>query len=217
MVWYENLDRSKPYLNNYRGWNLWYNFNNGKHHEMKRLRVTFVEHWFKRMAKLEGNQHFMFAVLMVPFYVYLYKTYKRFQLPKDKEEEPIFTTAQYIASLGRNQYGFETRATKSFEHAFSVLLGSEILGHILNQDSDYFRQEELEDEDGGLVGDFSEEDIVGLRKEEGHVPHVGIVFFKPEKHYLNEKPNDFLSPYKIVGEKKLEKNDSHDSHYGHKH
>ena len=105
-----------------------------------------------------------------------------------------------MASIGRNQYGFETRASRSFEHIISIVLGSEILGHILNQDTDMFRQEELGDEDGGLVGDFSEEDILELHKTEAHEPHLGLVFRRPQHHFLNEGPSDLLTPYKIVNE-----------------
>lgn len=215
MSWYENLDRSKPYRKDFRGWNLWYNFNNGKHHEMKRLRTAWLEHWLKRLCKHEGHYRPIAAVIGFPFVAWCFKTWKRFS-PLPEPEDTIYSSSQYIASIGRNQFGFETRAAKSFEHVISVVLGSEILGHILSQDSDIFRQEELGDEDKGLAGDFSEDDIVQLRKPEGHVPHVGIVFFKPERHYLNEKPNDFLSPYKLEGEvvhhHKESNSHSHHSH-----
>ena len=80
-------------------------------------------------------------------------------------------------------------------------MGKEILTHILSQDKDMFRQEELSDEDGGLAGDLTNEDIIDLYKEDKHEPHLGIVYKAPHKHYLNEKPNDFLSPYKVVEDK----------------
>lgn len=213
MVWYENLDRSIPYTKQYRGWNMWYNYNNGKHHEMRRVRMMWFEHWVKRMVQHEFYMRIFGAWITIPFLFWAFKTYKRFK-PLKEEDETIFSGAQYVASIGRNQFGFETRATKSFEHTLAVLLGSEILGHILSQDSDMFRQEELSDEDSGLAGDFTEDDIVQLRKEPGHVPHVGIVFFHPEKHYLNEKPNDFLSPYRIEGEiANKQANHDHDHHH----
>ncbi len=75
----------------------------------------------------------------------------------------IYSGPQYVAAIGRNQYGFETRASKSFEHLLSVLLGREIFSHILNQDSDRFRAEELTDDGLGLAGDLSEEDILDLK------------------------------------------------------
>jgi hypothetical protein len=97
--------------------------------------------------------------------------------------------------------GFETRASKSFEHLLSILLGREIFNHILNQDSDPFRAEELTDDGLGLAGDLSEEDVLDLHREKKHEPHLGIVYRHPHKHYLNDAPNDLLSPYKVVGEK----------------
>lgn len=197
MVWYENLDRSKPYLKNFRGWNLWYNYNNGNHHEMKRLRTSYIEHWLRRMGKHESNARLFASFVLIPLFAWLYKTFKRFK-PLKPEEEAFYNEDQYVATIGRNQYGYETRAAKSFEHVLSIVLGKEILNHILSQDSDSFKQEEIGDEDNGLVGDFSEDDILSLRKNTGHDPHVGVVFFRPDKHYLNEKPNDFLSPYKVA-------------------
>ena len=53
-----------------------------------------------------------------------------------------------------------------------------------------------------MSGDLSEEDAMDLLKENGHEPHLGIVYRHPHKHYLNEKPNDFLSQYRIEGEPK---------------
>jgi len=196
MVWYEKLDRTIPYQKIYRGFNLWYDFNNGKHHDMKRLRTVWLEHWLKRFCKHEAYSRSFIIFCIFPLYGYLFSTYKRFQ-PLKKSGTEYFSGAQYVANIGRNHYGFETRATKSFEHAMSTLLGRDILSHILSMDSDVFRKDETGDEDKGLVGDFSEEDIISLKKQENHLPHVGIVYFRPEMHYLNEKPNDFLSPYKV--------------------
>ena len=200
MSWYEHLDRKIPYIKEYRHFNLWYNYNNGQHHDMKRLRTIWMEYWIRRFCKHEAySRPFLYAVV-TPAFAYIYSTYKRFQ-PLKTEEASIYSGSQYVASLGRNHYGFETRAAKSFEHAMSVALGSDILTHILALDGEHMRAEEVGDEDQGLMGDFSEEDIISLRKEENHLPHVGIVYFRPELHYLNAKPSDYLSPYKIVGEK----------------
>ena len=151
---------------------------------------------------------------MIPFFFWLFKTFKRFSAAKE-EDKTIYNNNQYVATIGRNHYGFESRATKSFEHVISVLLGSDILGHILSQDSDFFRQEEIGDEDEGLAGDFSEDDIVSLRKTPGHSPHIGVVFFQPDRHYLNEKPNDFLSPYRVEGEAKNTNSNNHSIKHHH--
>jgi len=202
MVWYENLDRSKPYIKDYRGFNLWYDWNNGKHHDMKRIRSVWFNHWLYRMTKHEAHARFFGYMCILPFFSFAFKTINRFRPKVIKEEESLYSSAQFIATISRNQYGFETRASKSFEHAIGVLLGKNMMSHILSQDKDVFRQEELGDEDRGLAGDFTEEDILSLKKEENHLPHVGIVYRRPEKHYLNAKPNDFLSPYKVVGEHK---------------
>lgn len=83
----------------------------------------------------------------------------------------------------------------------SIILGNEIMNHILSQDADVFRAEELSDDDQGLAGDLSEEDILDLHREKKHEPHLGIVYRHPHRHYLNEKPSDLLTPYKVAGEK----------------
>jgi hypothetical protein len=130
----------------------------------------------------------------------------------------LFTGAQYVANIGRNPFGFETRVGKSFEHVISVALGGEIMTHILNQDADMFRTEELQDEDQGLSGDFSEEDILDLYRDKKHEPHLGIVYRHPHRHHLNEAPNDLLSPYKIVGEQLPEvKHHEHQHNPNHSH
>jgi hypothetical protein len=136
--------------------------------------------------------------------MFLNKSKKRFSNVPEKEEV-LFSGPQYVAAIGRNKTGFETRAAKTFEHIMSIVLGEEIMSHILNQDSDIFKAEELSDDDGGLAGDLSEEDSLELLKTEQHEPHLGIVYRHPQAHYLNEKPNDFLSQYKVEGEKETMK------------
>jgi hypothetical protein len=74
------------------------------------------------------------------------------------------------------------------------------MSHIFEQDNDLFRQEHIGDIDSGLQGDLSEEDILDLMREKQHEPHLGIVLRNPHLHPLNEKPNDYLSPYVVEGE-----------------
>ena len=48
---------------------------------------------------------------------------------------------------------------------------------------------------------MTEEDILDLMKDDSkHPPHLGVVYRNPQHHYLNDKPSDLLSCYKIVGE-----------------
>ena len=82
----------------------------------------------------------------------------------------------------------------------SVVMGEEILSHILENDANPFRQEQINDFDDGLAGDLAEEDVLDLMKEHQHGGHMGVCFRNPQYHHLNEKPNDYLSPYKVVGE-----------------
>ena len=67
----------------------------------------------------------------------------------------------------------------------------------------------MTDDGQGLAGDLSEEDILDLRREKKHEPHIGIVYRHPHKHYLNESPNDLLSPYKVVGDNHTSKSIHH--------
>jgi hypothetical protein len=98
-----------------------------------------------------------------------------------------------------------------------VMLGNEIMNHILSQDSDMFRAEQLGDDGQGLSGDFAEEDILDLHREKKHEPHLGIVYRHPHRHYLNDSPNDLLSPYKVVGEELSVNKHHHDQHTHHSH
>ncbi len=86
MVWYESLRRDVPYIKNFRRWNLWYDFNNPKHQEIRRLKMTWFEHWIKRICKHEAYARFSLAFLGIPLFVFLNKSRKRFQ--KDPEPEP---------------------------------------------------------------------------------------------------------------------------------
>jgi len=201
MVWYEHLNRSTPYLKNYRRWNMWYDYNNSKHHEIRRMRSLWLEHILRRMTKHEAHTRFFLFFVVGPMLFWLNKTKKRFAA--EPEPEPfLYSGPQYVAAIGRNQMGFESSAAKSFEHVMSIILGNEIMSHILNQDADVFKAEELSDDDQGLSGDLSEEDALDLLKDVKPEPHLGIVYRHPNAHYLNEKPNDFLSVYKLEGESK---------------
>ena len=50
MVWYQHLNRTNLYLKNYRRWNMWYDFNNPKHHEISNLNS------FKPIFTLKKNE-----------------------------------------------------------------------------------------------------------------------------------------------------------------
>lgn len=172
------------------------------------MRSLWLEHILKRFTKHEAHTRFFLFFVVGPFLFFLNKSKKRFS--KDPEPEPfLYSGPQYVATIGRNQMGFETRAAKSFEHVMSIILGNEIMNHILNQDGDIFKAEELSDDDQGLTGDLSEEDALDLLRESQHEPHLGIVYRHPHKHYLNEKPNDFLSQYRIEGETKTNISHNH--------
>jgi hypothetical protein len=194
-MWYQGLDRSVPYAKDYRRWNLWYDYNNPKHHEIKRLRTTFIEHVARRLFKHEAYLRFFGAFCFIPFLFFLWKQRSKYRQTKQPEPS-IYSTAQLIANIGRNTYGFETRANRSFEQALSVVVGGDLMNHILSADSDQFRSEEQQDEDA----DFTEEDILDLYRDKKHEPHLGIVFRHPHRHHLNDSPNDLLSPYKVSGE-----------------
>lgn len=207
-MWYQSLDRSQPYAKDYRRWNLWYDFNNPKHHEIKRLRTTFIEHIARRFFKHEAYLRFFGAMCFVPFIVFCFKQRSKYKKLKEPEQS-IYSTPQLIANIGRNHFGFETRANRSFEQVLAIVVGGDLLNHILNADADIFRTEEGQDEDAGLFGDFAEEDVVDLFREKKHEPHLGIVYRHPHKHHLNQAPNDLLSPYKVEGEVLPKKNNGH--------
>ncbi len=165
------------------------------------MRSLWLEHWLKRITKHEAHTRFFIFFCIIPFFAYINKSRKRFMKDPDPEEI-LYSGPQYVATIGRNQMGFETRAAKTFEHVMSIILGEEIMGHILNQDSTVFKAEELSDDDGGLAGDLSEEDALELLKEDQHESHIGIVYRHPQANYLKKKPNDFLSQYRVEGELK---------------
>lgn len=222
-MWYQTLNRTQPYLKNYRRWNMWYDYNNPRHMEIKRIRVTLFDHWVRRMCKHEAFTRYFMVAVWAPFVFFLYKQKKKFS-PLPPKEESYYEVPQIVANIGRNAYGYETRAGKSFEHIMSVIMGGDLLNHILESDADQYRSDEQQDEDAGLTGDFSEEDILDLHRAPKHEPHLGIVYRHPNQHYLNEAPNDLLSPYMIKGEvfpvghaNHISHNGNHSSHSSHSH
>ena len=86
MSWYESLDRSTQYTKNYRRWNLFYDFNNSKHHEMKRLRSLWVEHWMRRLFKHEAHLRFFLAVVGCPALFWINGFRKRFKAKPAEED-----------------------------------------------------------------------------------------------------------------------------------
>ena len=85
MVWYESLRRDVPYIKNFRRWNMWYDYNNPKHQEIRRLKMTWFEHWIKRMCKHEAHSRFALAFLGIPFFLFIMKQRKKYK--KDPEPE----------------------------------------------------------------------------------------------------------------------------------
>jgi len=51
-----------------------------------------------------------------------------------------------------------------------------------------------------IIRFFINKDILDLHRDKKHEPHMGIVYRHPHRHFLNEGPNDVLSPYKVEGE-----------------
>lgn len=207
-MWYQYLNRNQPYLKNYRKWNMWYDHNNPKHYEILRQRSTFFEHIIRRICGHDIHMRFFMVFCMLPLFGYLLKQRKRFTYKK-VDEDISLSSAQLVANAGRNKYGFESRGTKSFEHAMGILISKSVFSNTLEGGKDPLIGEEIIDEDAGLESDMSEEDLLSVLKSEMHEPHLGIVFRHPHKHHLNEAPNDFLSPYKVVGEDAQHKHNSH--------
>lgn len=195
------LNRSQPYMKNYRRMNLWYDYNNIKHWEVGKATMSWPVHFVKRVCKHDFHFRAFNMFFGLPFFLFLLNQRKKFKPKKEEKKENYYGYAQYVANIGRNHYGFETRVTKSFEHTLSAVVGDEVLNHILNMDGVQSRTEANQDESAGLAGDFAEEDIVDIYREEKHDPHLGIVYRHPHKHYLNDSPNDLLSPYKVLDKK----------------
>jgi hypothetical protein len=110
-MWYQYLDRSQPYAKDFRRWNLWYDYNNPKHHEIKRLKTTFIEHIGRRLFKHDAYLRFFGAICFIPFFFFLNKQRNKYKALPEPESSP-YSNAQLIANIGRNPYGFETRANK---------------------------------------------------------------------------------------------------------
>jgi hypothetical protein len=85
-MWYQTLKRTQPYLKNYRRLNLWYDYNNNKHQEIKRLKVLWLQHGLRRMTKHESYERFFLAFCVLPFLLWLNKQKKKYSKPKPADE-----------------------------------------------------------------------------------------------------------------------------------
>jgi hypothetical protein len=100
MVWYQNLDRSKPYLKNFRRWSLWYDYNNAKHHEIKKMRMNWLEAMMRRFFKHEAYFRFFAVFCGLPFLFFLKKSMNRYSKPAEPEES--FFLFKKFCILGHN-------------------------------------------------------------------------------------------------------------------
>jgi hypothetical protein len=99
MVWYESLRRDVPYIKNFRRWNMWYDYNNPKHQEIRRLKMTWFEHWIKRLCKHESHSRFALAFLGIPLALFIMKQRKKYK----KDPEPEACKLKYKKNKNRNK------------------------------------------------------------------------------------------------------------------
>jgi hypothetical protein len=85
MVWYQYLKRTQPYLKNYRRWNLWYDYNNPKHQEIKRTKILWLEYALRRMFKHEAHTRYFLVFVGIPLFFWMLNTKKRFAKPVQPE------------------------------------------------------------------------------------------------------------------------------------
>ncbi len=84
MVWYENLNRTYPYRKNFRKWNLWYDYNNPKHYEIKAIRLSMLSYFLKRLFKHEANFKYFKVICFFPLLLLISKA-KRYSKPKRQD------------------------------------------------------------------------------------------------------------------------------------
>ena len=122
-------------------------------------------------------------------------------LPQDKsvEQEEYH---RLLSIFQKNQYGYNTRFMSDFE----LFLESALNEQFLDNSVAYYRDEvtatEVEDQEGGLAGEFAPADVQGLLHDVTEHDHSSYKALRhPDRVGTNYAKGDALSCYKILPKK----------------
>lgn len=120
------------------------------------------------------------------------------ELPKDKsvENEENF---RLVSIFAKNKYGYNTRFMSDFELFLESILNEKFLDNSILYYDDEMTATEVEDQEAGLAGNFSQQDVAGLLHDKQHHDHDSFKAVRfPDRVGTNYPKGDALSCYKIV-------------------
>lgn len=120
------------------------------------------------------------------------------ELPADKsvENEENF---RLVSIFAKNKYGYNTRFMSDFELFLESVLNEKFLDNSILYYDDEMTATEVEDQEAGLAGNFSHDDVAGLLHDKQSHDHSSYKAVRhPDRVGTNYPKGDALSCYKIL-------------------
>lgn len=115
---------------------------------------------------------------------------------KDLENEENY---RLVSIFAKNKYGYNTRFMSDFELLLESVLNEKFLDNATLYYDDELTATELEDQELGLAGDFSQADVQGLLHDKSSHDHESFKALRyPDRVGTNYPKGDALSCYKIL-------------------
>ena len=115
---------------------------------------------------------------------------------KDIENEENY---RLLSIFSKNKYGYNTRFMSDFELMLESVLNEQFLDNSVLYYDDELTATEIEDQELGLAGDFSQADVQGLLHDKSSHDHESFKAVRfPDRVGTNYPKGDALSCYKIL-------------------
>ena len=112
---------------------------------------------------------------------------------EDEENYRLLTIFQ------KNKYGYNTRFMSDFDLLLETVLNEQFLDNACLYYDDEMTALEIEDQEAGLAGAFSEADVQGLLHDKSDAAHDSCKALRfPDRVGTNYPKGDALSCYKIL-------------------
>ena len=103
-----------------------------------------------------------------------------------------------MSLFSKNKYGYNTRFMSDFELMLEAILNEEFFNNATLYYDDEITATEIEDQEGGLAGEFAPQDVQMLlhdKSSHDHTPFKALRY--PDRVGTNYPKGDALSCYKI--------------------
>mgnify|MGYP001002036977 CR=1 FL=1 len=107
-----------------------------------------------------------------------------------------------LSLFSKNKYGYNTRFMSEFELFLEAVLNEKFIDDSTSYYQNELTNTEVEDMEGGLVGEFSQQDMANLLHDVSSADHENFKALRyPDRVGTNYPKGDALSCYKILPKK----------------